>query len=95
MPYAVALGLAISAFVIADARYLTLYIGRTLAGKLFSMRLFNSFQAVGAFCAWPFLINWLATKPFPMSSAALVVACALYVIGFGSMVYCVFKATIK
>lgn len=57
------------------------------------MRLFNSFQIVAAFVAWPFLVNWLQDASFRGASAAFYAACALYVVAFGAMVACVYDAT--
>lgn len=50
------------------------------------MRIFNSFQIVAMFVAWPFLISWLTTKPFEYSQVAFIAACGLYVVAFGFMV---------
>jgi len=55
-------------------------------------RLFNSFQIVGAFAAWPFGINWLSTAEFNGAGAAYYSACAFYVVAFGAMVFCVYDA---
>jgi hypothetical protein len=57
------------------------------------MRLFNSFQIVAAFVAWPFGIAWLYEQTFRGSTPALVAACALYVIAFGAMVASVYTST--
>jgi hypothetical protein len=53
------------------------------------MKLFNSFQIVAAFVAWPFLVAWLATADFPGNFVAFVAASALYVVAFVAMVSCV------
>ncbi len=57
------------------------------------MRLFNSFQIVAAFVAWPFGIAWLAQAAFPGSYAAFIAACALNIIAFGAMVASVYDST--
>ena len=58
------------------------------------MRLFNSFQIVAAFVAWPFGIAWLNNhQDFTGASAAFFAACALYVVAFGAMVGCVWHTT--
>lgn len=54
------------------------------------MKLFNAFQIVAAFCAWPYLISWLSDQSFRGSSVAFYSACALYVVSFGAMVFSVF-----
>jgi len=57
------------------------------------MRLFNSFQIVAAFVAWPFGIAWLSGQQFMGAYPAFFAACALYVIAFGAMVGAVYTAT--
>lgn len=58
------------------------------------MHLFNSFQIVAAFVAWPFGISYLfSLPPFPGQTAAIVAACGLYVIAFGAMVAAVYDST--
>ncbi len=57
------------------------------------MRLFNSFQIVAAFVAWPFGIAWLSSADFPGHTVAFFSACALYVVAFGAMIGCVYSAT--
>lgn len=57
------------------------------------MRLFNSFQIVGAFVAWPFLISWLWDSTWRGSGVALVAALVLYVVAFGAMVASVYTST--
>ena len=57
------------------------------------MRLFNSFQIVAAFVAWPFGIAWLQQATFAGATPAFYAACALYVIAFGAMVGAVYTAT--
>lgn len=56
------------------------------------MRLFNSFQIVAAFTAWPFLISWLQDATFRGANVAFYAACALYVVAFFSMVGAVYSA---
>ncbi len=53
------------------------------------MKLFNAFQAVLMFVAWPFLVQWLNQQDFSGASAAFYGACALYVVGFVIMTVCV------
>lgn len=53
------------------------------------MILFNSFQITAMFVAWPFLIAWLQEANFQGASAAYYAACALYLVAFGAMVFCV------
>ena len=53
------------------------------------MKLFNSFQIVTAFVAWPFLISWISEASFRGAGVAFYAACALYVVAFGAMVACV------
>ena len=57
------------------------------------MRLFNSFQIVAAFVAWPFGIAWLSSQGFPGHTPAMIAACGLYVIAYGAMVAAVYSAT--
>lgn len=57
------------------------------------MRLFNSFQIVAAFVAWPFGISWLAKADFPGVGPAFFAACALYVVAFGAMIGAVYSST--
>jgi hypothetical protein len=54
-----------------------------------SVKVFNSFQIVAAFVAWPFLISWLTDATFRGSQVAFYAACALYVVAFFGMVCCV------
>lgn len=56
------------------------------------MRLFNSFQIVSAFVAWPFLVSWLRTDPFHMAGVLSVTAFIVYLIGFGAMVRLVYDS---
>lgn len=56
------------------------------------MRIFNAFQLVAAFVAWPFLIQWLASATFTGHAAAFYSACALYVVAFGLMVASVYES---
>jgi hypothetical protein len=53
------------------------------------LKIFNSFQIVAAFVAWPFLISYLSGATFQGATAAFYAACALYVIAFAAMVACV------
>ena len=53
------------------------------------LKIFNSFQIVAAFVAWPFLISYLSGATFQGATSAFYAACALYVIAFGAMVVCV------
>lgn len=55
------------------------------------LKAFNSFQIVGAFVAWPYLIDYLSNAAFRGVSVAFYSACALYVVAFGAMVSCVFS----
>lgn len=55
------------------------------------MRLFNAFQIVAAFVAWPYLISFLSDAAFRGASVAFYSSCALYVVAFGAMVYSVFE----
>ena len=59
------------------------------------MRLFNSFQIVAAFVAWPFGIAWLYEQAdaFPGAPVATFAACTLYVVAFSAMVASVFTST--
>ena len=57
--------------------------------RSFVMRVFNSFQIVAAFVAWPFLIAWLSSQNFPGATAAFAAACVFYVVAFAVMVGCV------
>lgn len=50
------------------------------------MKLFNAFQIVAAFVAWPYLISYLSDAAFRGASVAFYSACALYVVAFGFMV---------
>lgn len=56
------------------------------------MKIFNSFQIVGAFVGWPFLIAWLADQGFRGAPVAFYAACALYVVAFFLMVACVYHS---
>ena len=56
------------------------------------MRLFNSFQIVCAFVAWPFLISWLSDASFKGATVAFYSACAVYVVAFGCMVGAVYTS---
>lgn len=59
------------------------------------MKLFNSFQIVAAFVAWPFLISWLTDATFRGAQVAFYAACALYVVAFFAMVACVLNSIDK
>jgi hypothetical protein len=55
------------------------------------VRLFNAFQIVAAFVAWPFGIAWLAKADFPGAGPAFFAACALYLVAFAAMTNCVYS----
>ncbi len=59
------------------------------------MKLFNSFQSVGAFVAWPFLVSWLSDATFRGAQVAFYASCGLYVIAFFLMVVCVYRTIDK
>lgn len=59
------------------------------------MKLFNSFQIVAAFVAWPFLISWLSDAAFRGAGVAFYASCALYVVAFFAMVASVYTAMEK
>lgn len=50
------------------------------------MKVFNAFQIVAAFVAWPFLIAYLQTAGFNGALAAFYASCALYLVAFCCMV---------
>lgn len=54
------------------------------------LRIFNSFQIVAAFVAWPFLIAWLQDATFRGAPVAFYASCALYIVAFFAMVACVY-----
>lgn len=56
------------------------------------MRLFNSFQIVAAFVAWPFLIAWLPSATFKGADVAFYAACVLYIVAFAAMVVSVYES---
>lgn len=56
------------------------------------LRIFNSFQIVCAFVAWPFLINWLSTAEFRGAPLAFYSSAAVYVVGFIAMIAAVNKS---
>ncbi len=56
------------------------------------MKLFNSFQILSAFVAWPFFVNWLSDAEFRGASVAFYSACGFYVVAFAAMVGCVYKS---
>ena len=58
------------------------------------MRVFNSFQLVAAYVAWPFAIQWIAASEFKGATAAFYAACAGYVVATWFMVFSVYS-TIK
>lgn len=53
------------------------------------MAVFNAFQVVAAFVAWPFLVSYLSDATFRGASVAFYAACAFYVVAFFAMVGCV------
>lgn len=55
-----------------------------------SVKLFNSFQIVALFAAWPFFINWLQKGNGP--DVAAYAACAVYVPFFIAVMLCVYHA---
>jgi hypothetical protein len=57
------------------------------------MRLFNAFQIVAAFVAWPFGLVLLSGQTFTGVAAAFYAASALYILAFGAMIACVYHAT--
>lgn len=56
------------------------------------MRVFNSFQIVAVFVAWPFFISWLTDATFKGASVAFYSACAIYIVAFIAMIECVYKS---
>ena len=50
------------------------------------LKVFNAFQIVGSFAAWPFLIAWLQDATFKGSTACFYSAFVLYLVAFGFMV---------
>lgn len=56
------------------------------------MKLFNSFQIVAAFVAWPFLVAWLSDADFRGAGVAFYAAGVLYVVAFVSMVGSVYHS---
>lgn len=56
------------------------------------MNLFNSFQIVVAFVAWPFLIQWLGDAEFRGAGAAFYAAAVCYIVAFFCMVACVYHS---
>lgn len=56
------------------------------------MHIFNAFQMVGSFVAWPFLIAWLNNAQFQGHQFAFFSACAFYAVGFCFMVGAVASA---
>jgi hypothetical protein len=59
------------------------------------MKVFNSFQIVGAFVGWPFLISWLSDATFRGAGIAFYSACAFYVVAFFAMVAAVYTSIEK
>lgn len=53
------------------------------------MKVFNAFQIVAAFVAWPFLVAWLQQADFKGATVAFFAACAFYIVAFFAMVACV------
>ena len=56
------------------------------------LKVFNAFQIVGSFAAWPFLIAWLQDATFKGATACFYSACVLYVVAFGFMIAAVLEA---
>lgn len=56
------------------------------------LKIFNAFQIVGSFAAWPFLIAWLQDATFKGVTACFYSACVLYVVAFGFMIAAVREA---
>lgn len=50
------------------------------------MKLFNSFQIVVAFVAFPYLVDYLSDATFRGAGVAFYSACVCYLIAFGAMV---------
>ena len=57
------------------------------------MRVFNTFQIVGAFTAWPWLIGWLSEATFKGATAAFYAAIVAYIVAFCFMCFCVYDKT--
>jgi hypothetical protein len=57
------------------------------------MRAFNTFQIVGAFTAWPWLIAWLSDAQFKGATAAFYASIVAYLFAFGFICYCVYEQT--
>ena len=55
------------------------------------MRVFNAFQIVTLFSAWPFGIWWLSDAPFRGAGVLFWVAIVSYVVAFSFHVACVTK----
>lgn len=55
------------------------------------MKVFNSFQIVSAFIAWPYLVNFLSDATFRGAGVAFYSACAVYVVAFIAMIACVWN----
>jgi ABC-type transport system involved in cytochrome c biogenesis permease subunit len=45
-----------------------------------NMKLFNAIQLITLFGAFPFLLNWLTTNPFPYSNVAFWLALIAYLV---------------
>lgn len=56
------------------------------------LKLFNSFQIVGFFAAYPFLVGWLFTAEFAWHTAAAWASLAGYIAYFAFMVAAVLSA---
>lgn len=56
------------------------------------MKIFNAFQIVIAFVAWPFLISWLSGTDFHGAGVAFYSACACYVVAVGAMIASVYHS---
>lgn len=59
------------------------------------LKIFNAFQIVGSFAAWPFLIAWLQDATFKGSTACFYSACVLYLVAFGFMIVALTEAMEK
>lgn len=47
------------------------------------MKLFNAFQFVILFIAWPFILQWLAGATFAGAAALWYAACVAFLVHFG------------
>jgi hypothetical protein len=64
----------------------------SIGGK---MKLFNSFQLVCLFAAFPFIIQWLSGLDFRGDKAAMVAACAAYVVLFSMITWSAYDSQRK